>query len=177
MTRNRRTGKALAERRRAIQLHLAGFTREEIADKLGADRSVVFRDLQSARDARRSGDCPDREEARFNPMAIGKRGQTSYTLYEVEARYTTSGSVSLFQCSNLVPRMRPHPGTKGGFTTRLSFGTAPNGSCNFDMQNNEEQRSFTKTTAVSRRFTKTGANSRKLQQDRGIAFSEPQAIV
>ncbi len=32
-------------------------------------------------------------------------------------------------------------------------------------------------TAVSRRLTKTTADSRKLQQDRGIAIAELQAIV
>ena len=51
MTRKRCTGKALAERRwRALQLYLAGFTQEEIAEKVGMDRSVVSRDLQSVRD-------------------------------------------------------------------------------------------------------------------------------
>jgi DNA-binding transcriptional regulator LsrR (DeoR family) len=59
MTRKRCTGKALAERRRrAVQLQLAGFTQEEIADKLDMVRTVVCRDLQSAGDARRSGDSP-----------------------------------------------------------------------------------------------------------------------
>ena len=44
--RKRWTGKALAEwRRRAMQFHLAGFAQEDIADKLGVDRSVVSRDL------------------------------------------------------------------------------------------------------------------------------------
>ena len=79
-----------------MQLHLAGFTQEEIADKLDMVRTVVCRDLQSARDARRNGDSPDIEEARFTQMAIRKRGQIPYTLYEVEARYTTSGSQSPF---------------------------------------------------------------------------------
>ena len=72
MTRKRRTGKALTERRRrAMRLHPAGFTEEEIADKLGVDRSVVCRDLQSARDARRSGDSPDLEKARFSQRLSG----------------------------------------------------------------------------------------------------------
>jgi hypothetical protein len=72
MTRKRRTGKALAERRRwAMQLHLAGFTQEEIADKLDVDRSVVCRDLRSARDARRSGDSPNFEGARFPQRLCG----------------------------------------------------------------------------------------------------------
>ena len=127
MTRKRCTGKALAERRRrTMQLHLAGFTQEEIADKVGMHRSVVCRDLQSARDACRSGDSPDLEVARFTQTAIRKRGQAPYTLYEVEARYTTSGSQSPFQVSHCVPRRRPHPGTKGGSTTRWSMDTAPN---------------------------------------------------
>ncbi len=56
-------------RRRALQLHLAEFTQEGIADKLGVARPVVCRDLQSARDAWRSGDSPDLEEARFTQMA------------------------------------------------------------------------------------------------------------
>ena len=127
MTRKRCTGKALAERRRrAMQLHLAEFTQEEIADKVGVHRSVVCRDLQSVRDARRSGDSPDLEEACFTQTAIRKRGQAPYTLYEVEARYTTSGSQSPFQVSHCAPRRRPHPGTKGGSTTRWSMDTAPN---------------------------------------------------
>ena len=72
MTRKRCTGKALAERRRrAMQLHLAGFTQEEIADKLGVDRSVVCRDLQSLRDTWRSGDSPDLEEARITQRLSG----------------------------------------------------------------------------------------------------------
>ena len=74
-----------------MQLHLAGFTQEEIAEKVGMHRSVVCRDLQSARDVCRSGDSPDLEVVRFTQMAIRKRGQAPYTLYEVEARYTTSG--------------------------------------------------------------------------------------
>ncbi len=126
MTRKRWTGKALAERRRrGMQLHLAGFTQEEITDKLGLARTAVCRDLQSFRDARPSGDSPDLEEARFTQMAIRKRGQAPYTLYEVEARYTKSGSKSTFQGSNSVPRRRSHPGTKGGSTTHWSMDTAP----------------------------------------------------
>ena len=129
--------KALAERRRRVfQLYVAGFTQEEIAEKVGMHRSVVCRDLQSARDVCRSGDSPDLEEARFPQTAIRKRGQAPYTLYEVEARYTTSGSQSPFRLSHCVPRRRPHPGTKGGSTTRWSMDTVPNGSCNFDMQFN-----------------------------------------
>jgi hypothetical protein len=62
----------------------------------GMHRSVVSRDLQSARDVCRSGDSPDLGVARFTQMAIRKRGQAPYTLYEVEARYTTSGSQSPF---------------------------------------------------------------------------------
>jgi transcriptional regulator with XRE-family HTH domain len=69
MTRKRWTGKALAERRcRTMHLHRAGFTQEEIADKLGVARPVVCRDLQSFRDASRSGDSPDLEEARFTQI-------------------------------------------------------------------------------------------------------------
>ena len=76
LTRKRWTGKALAERRwRTKQLHLAGFTQEEIAGKLGADCSVFYRDLQSARDVCRSGDSPDLEAARFTRTAIRKRGR------------------------------------------------------------------------------------------------------
>ncbi|MGO8749121.1 MAG: terminase gpP N-terminus-related DNA-binding protein [Thermoguttaceae bacterium] len=126
MTRKRCTGKAPAERRRrAMQLYLAEFSQEEIADKLGMHRSVVCRDLQSVRDAWRSGDSPDLEEARFPQTAIRKRGQAPYTLYEVEARYTTSGSQAPFQVGHCAPRRRPHPGTKGGSTTRWSMDTAP----------------------------------------------------
>ena len=59
MARKRRTGKALGERRRrAMQLHLAGFTQKETAEKVGLARTVVFRDLQLARDACRSGNSP-----------------------------------------------------------------------------------------------------------------------
>ena len=108
------------------QLYLAEFTQEEIAEKVGMHRSVVSRDPQSARDVCRSGDSPDLEVARFTQMAIRKRGQAPYTLYEVEARYTTSGSQSPFPVSHCVPRRRPHPGTKGGSTTRWSMDTAPN---------------------------------------------------
>ena len=67
MTRKRLAGKALAERRRrTFQLHLAGFTQEEIAEKIGVHRSVVYRDLQSARDVCRSGDSPDLEVALYS---------------------------------------------------------------------------------------------------------------
>ncbi len=70
MTQKRSHSKALAQRRRgARHLHLAEFTQEEIADKLGVERPVVCRDLQSFRDAWRSGDSPDLEEARFTQMA------------------------------------------------------------------------------------------------------------
>jgi hypothetical protein len=64
--------------------------------------------------------------ARFTQMAIRKRGQAPYTLYEVDARYTTSGSKPPFFCSHCVPRRQPHPGTKGGSTTLWSMDTAPN---------------------------------------------------
>jgi hypothetical protein len=69
MTRKRCTGKALAERRRrAMQLHLAEFTREEIADKLGVHLSVVCRDLQWIRDSICPGESPDVQEAWFIQM-------------------------------------------------------------------------------------------------------------
>ena len=45
------------------QLYLGEFTQEEIAEKVGMDRSVVRRDLKSARDICRSGDSPDLEVA------------------------------------------------------------------------------------------------------------------
>ncbi|MGO8751090.1 MAG: hypothetical protein ACLQNE_34525 [Thermoguttaceae bacterium] len=127
MAQTRCTGKALAERRRrTFPLHPAEFTQEEIVERAGMHRSVVCRDLQSARDVCRGGDSPDLEVARFTQMAIRKRGQAPYTLYEVEARYTTSGSKSPFQFSHCAPRMRPHPGTKGGSATHWSMDTAPN---------------------------------------------------
>ena len=108
------------------QLYLAEFTQEEIAEKVGMHHSVVSRDLQSARGVCRRGDSPDLEVARFTQMAIRKRGQAPYTLYEVEARYTTSGSKSHFPVSHCVPRRRPHPRTKGGSTTHWPMDTAPN---------------------------------------------------
>ena len=70
MTRKRCTGKALAERRRrTFQLYLAGFTQEEIADKLGVHPSVVCRDLQWIRDSSCLGESPDVQEACFIQMA------------------------------------------------------------------------------------------------------------
>ena len=51
------------------QLYLAEFTQEEIADKAGADRSVVSRDLQSVRDSVCPGESPDVQEACFIQMA------------------------------------------------------------------------------------------------------------
>jgi hypothetical protein len=107
------------------QLYLAEFTQEEIAEKVGMHRSVVSRDLQSARDVCRSGDSPDLEVARFIQTAVRRRGQAFYTLYEVEARYTTSGSQSPFPVSHCVPRRRPHPGKTGRSTTRWLMDTAP----------------------------------------------------
>ena len=75
MTRKRCTGKAPAERRRrAMQLYLAEFSQEEIADKLGMHRSVVCRDLQSVRDAWRSGDSPDLEEAQLSSDGYPETG-------------------------------------------------------------------------------------------------------
>ena len=66
------------------------------------------------------------ERRRRVMQLIRKRGQTPYTLYEVHARYTTSGSKSSFQWGNLVPRRRLHPGTKGGSMTLWSMDTDPN---------------------------------------------------
>ncbi len=109
-----------------MQLHLAEFTQEEVAEKVGMHRSLVSRDLQSARDVCRGGDSPDLEEARFTQTAIRKPGQAPYMLYEVKARYTTSGIQSPFQVSHFAPGRRPHPGTKGGSTTHWSMDTAPN---------------------------------------------------
>jgi DNA-directed RNA polymerase specialized sigma24 family protein len=58
MPKKRCIGKALAERRRrATQLHLAGFTLEEVAEKIGVKRSLVSRDLQYSR-SRSSGCAP-----------------------------------------------------------------------------------------------------------------------
>ena len=66
MAQKRCTGKALAERRRrAMQLHLAEFTQEEIADKLGVHSSVVCRDLQWIRDSICPGESPDVQEVCF----------------------------------------------------------------------------------------------------------------
>ena len=52
-----------------MQLHLAGFTQEEIADKVGVHRSVVSRDLQWVRDSICPGESPDVQEACFVQMA------------------------------------------------------------------------------------------------------------
>ena len=72
MTKRRCTGKALAERRRrAMQLHLAEFSQEEIAEKLGVHPSVVCRDLQWIRDSSCPGESPDVQEACFI-QSIGK---------------------------------------------------------------------------------------------------------
>ncbi|MGO8746548.1 MAG: hypothetical protein ACLQNE_11215 [Thermoguttaceae bacterium] len=46
-------------------LHRAGFTQEEIAEKVGARRSVVARDLQWIRDSSCPGQSPDVQEACF----------------------------------------------------------------------------------------------------------------
>ena len=70
MTRKRWTGKALAERRRrAMRLHLAEFTQEEIADNLGVRPSVVCRDLQWNRDSICPRESPVVQEAYFIQMA------------------------------------------------------------------------------------------------------------
>ena len=118
MTRKRCTGKALAERRRrAMHLRVAGFNQEEIADKLGVERPVVRRDLQSLRETWRSGDSPDLEEARFTKMAKN----------EVQGREDCSSTRHTGRWKERsAPRRRQHPGTKGGSTTHLSMDTVPN---------------------------------------------------
>ena len=63
-----------------MQLHLAEFTQEEIADKLGMARTVACRDLQSFRDAWRNGDSPDPEEA---PLLRGYPETGTGTLHVV----------------------------------------------------------------------------------------------
>ncbi len=69
MARKRCAGKARAERRRrAMQLHLAGLTREEIAEKVGVHRSVICRDLHWIRDSSCPGESPDVQEACFIQM-------------------------------------------------------------------------------------------------------------
>ncbi len=69
MTRKRATGKALAERRRRVfQLYVAGFTQEEIAEKVGVHRSVVSRNLQSVRESVCPGESADVQEACFIQM-------------------------------------------------------------------------------------------------------------
>ncbi len=66
MARKRCTGKALAERRRrTFQLYLAEFTQEEIAEKVGAHRSVVSRAFRWIRDSSCPGQPPDVQEACF----------------------------------------------------------------------------------------------------------------
>ena len=70
MTRRPWISKKLAERRRKeYQLHLAGYTQEEIADKVGVHRSVVSRDLQAFRDSICPGEPPDVQEAYYVQMA------------------------------------------------------------------------------------------------------------
>ncbi len=79
MVKKRCTGKALAERRRrAMRLHLAEFTQEEIADKLGVHSSVVCRDLQWIRDSICPGEPPDVQEAFFVQMAKLDQLENSY---------------------------------------------------------------------------------------------------
>jgi len=69
MTRRPWISKKLAERRRKeYQLHLAGYTQEEIADKVGVHRSVVSRDLQAFRDSICPGEPPDVQEAYYVQM-------------------------------------------------------------------------------------------------------------
>jgi hypothetical protein len=75
-------------------------------------------------------------------------------LYEVEARYTTSGSQSPFQVSLCVPRRRPHPGKIRRSTTRWLSDTAPNWSCNSICN-------LTQFNAVSRKCPQVREDSRK----------------
>jgi hypothetical protein len=79
MPKRRWNSKALAERRRrAFQLYLAGFTQEEIAEKVGVHCSFVSRDLQSFRDSVCPGESLDVQEAcfiqmermKFNPQGL-----------------------------------------------------------------------------------------------------------
>ena len=84
MAKKRRSGKALAERRRrTMRLHLAEFSQEEIADKLGMHPSVVCRD--SAVDprfnlprgiTRRSGGVvhPDGKTRPIGALLLGRLG-------------------------------------------------------------------------------------------------------
>ena len=61
--------KALAERRRRVfNFYVAGFTQEEIAEKVGVHRSVVSRDLQWVRESACPGESPDVQEACFIQM-------------------------------------------------------------------------------------------------------------
>ena len=61
--------KALAERRRrAFQFYVAGFSQEEIAEKVGVDRSVVSRDLRAVRESACPRESPDVQEACFIQM-------------------------------------------------------------------------------------------------------------
>ena len=79
MAKKRRSGKALAERRRrAMQLHLAEFTQEEIAEKLGVHPSVVCRDLQWIRDSICPRESPDVQEAFYVQMAKLDQLEHSY---------------------------------------------------------------------------------------------------
>ena len=174
------TQEEIAEHQTTNHTNLAGFIPGQIAEKVGMHRSVVSRDLQSARDVCRSGDSPDLEVARFAQTAIRKRGQVPYTLYEGAARYTTSGSHPHFR-SAVASR-------GGGRILERKEDLRPAGRwirtptevvisiCNL-TQNNAKQRNLTKMAAILRRFTKTTANSRKFLQDRGIAVSAAQAIV
>ena len=70
MTRRPWISKALAERRRRVfHFYIAGYTQEEIADKVGVHRSVVSRDLQAFRDSICPGEPPDVQEAYYVQMA------------------------------------------------------------------------------------------------------------
>jgi IS30 family transposase len=79
MPKRRWNSKALAERRRRVfNFYVAGFTQEEIAEKVGMHRSVVSRDLQWVRDSVCPGESPDVQEAwliqmermKFNPQGL-----------------------------------------------------------------------------------------------------------
>jgi hypothetical protein len=79
MPKRRWNSKALAERRRrAFQFYLAGFTQEEIAEKVGGDGSVVSRDPQSVRESVSPGEPPDVQEACFTQVEKLDRLEHSY---------------------------------------------------------------------------------------------------
>ena len=116
MTRKRCTGKALAERRRrAMHLHVAGFTQEEIAEKVGVHRPVVSRDLQSVRELG-PGESPHVQEACFIQMERMKFNRKDFSSTRQTRRWQERSA----------PRRWRNPGKKGGSMTRLLMGTVPN---------------------------------------------------